>query len=159
MSATGPTRAAATFTSRCGASRAGTAAGPRSTRCPTCSPGTSAPNAHGLKSRVPFVAERARIGRSLSMRPAWDGSRRLGMAGRAVVGLEIVVEYGRVRRDLRRMGVSDAMAAVTRPAEADDARERTIAFRIGRAVDLTLSALPSDPRCLIRAVVLSRVLA
>src|SRR3954449_6355263 len=68
------------------------------------------------------------------MRSAWDGSRRFGITGRALVGLEIVVEYGRVRRDLRRMGVCDAMAALARPAEYDNARERTVAFRMGRAV-------------------------
>jgi hypothetical protein len=78
---------------------------------------------------------------------------------RSVLAAEIVVEYLRARRDLRRNGLQGALAAVPRPAERDDAREHEHCLRMGRAVDRTLSLLPSDPRCLIRAVVLARMLA
>jgi len=76
-----------------------------------------------------------------------------------LLAAEIVVEYRRARRDLRRSGVQGALAAVHRPAERDDPREHELCVRMGRAVDRTLSVLPSDPRCLIRAIVLARVLA
>ena len=72
---------------------------------------------------------------------------------------EIVVEYVRAGRDLRRHGLRAALAAVPRPSERDDPAEHATSVRMGRAVDRTLSCLPSDPRCLIRAIVLARVLA
>jgi Transglutaminase-like superfamily len=72
---------------------------------------------------------------------------------------EIVVEYVRAGRDLRRDGLRAALAAVPRPSERDDPLEHETSVRMGRAVDRTLSCLPSDPRCLIRAIVLARVLA
>jgi hypothetical protein len=79
--------------------------------------------------------------------------RKLWLAG------EIVLEYVRASWTLRRHGLQAALAAVARPSERDDPREHETSVRIGRAVDRTLSAFPSDPRCLIRAVVLARVLA
>jgi hypothetical protein len=79
--------------------------------------------------------------------------RKLRLAG------EIVVEYVRASWTLRRHGMQAALAAVPRPSERDDPREHETSVRLGRAVDRTLSALPSDPRCLIRAVVLARLLA
>ena len=78
---------------------------------------------------------------------------------RLLLAAEIVVEYLRARRDLRSGGLEGALAAVERPAERDDPREHETCLRMGRAVDRTLSVLPSDPRCLIRAIVLARVLA
>ena len=72
---------------------------------------------------------------------------------------EIVVEYVRATWTLRRRGLGAALAEVPRPSERDDPLEHEISMRMGRAVDRTLSSLPSDPRCLIRAVVLARVLA
>ena len=79
--------------------------------------------------------------------------RKLRLAG------QIVVEYVRARRDLRRHGLHGALDAVPRPSERDDPLEHETSVRLGRAVDRTLSCLPSDPRCLIRAIVLARVLA
>jgi hypothetical protein len=78
---------------------------------------------------------------------------------RLLLAAEIVVEYLRARRDMRAGGLQGALAAVERPAERDDPREHETCVRLGRAVDRTLSVLPSDPRCLIRAIVLARVLA
>jgi hypothetical protein len=76
----------------------------------------------------------------------------------ALVVVEILVEYARVWWELPRRGLRDTLAVVARPAERDDPRERLVGLRMGRAVNRTLSVLPSDPRCLIRAVVLARVL-
>jgi Transglutaminase-like superfamily len=76
-----------------------------------------------------------------------------------LLAAEIVVEYLRARRDLRKRGLQGALAVVQRPVERDDPREHELCLLMGRAVDRTLSVLPSDPRCLIRAVVLARVLA
>jgi len=72
---------------------------------------------------------------------------------------EILVEYLLASWTLRRRGLRAALAGVPRPSERDDPLEHEISMRMGRAVDRTLSRLPSDPRCLIRAVVLARVLA
>ena len=79
--------------------------------------------------------------------------RKLRLAG------EIVLEYARANWTLRRKGMQAALEAVPRPVEGDDPREHDVSVRLGHAVDRTLSALPSDPRCLIRAVVLARLLA
>ena len=92
-------------------------------------------------------------------RPVADASRPLGATGRLLVVAEILVEYARVRRDLRRHGLQACLAAVPRPAERDDPADREVGVRMGRAVHRTLSALPSDPRCLTRSLVLARVLA
>lgn len=93
------------------------------------------------------------------LRPAVDRSPGLDRGDKALVVLEILAEYARVWWGLRRKGLRDTLAAVARPAERDDARERMIGMRMGRAVNRTLDPLPSDSRCLIRAVVLARVLA
>jgi hypothetical protein len=92
-------------------------------------------------------------------KPELGGSRRLSVLDKAAVTTEIVVEYLRVRRDLHDSGVEGALAAVPRPAEGNDPADRAVGIRMGRAVDRTLGALPSDSRCLIRALVLARVLA
>lgn len=93
------------------------------------------------------------------LRPAFEDSRRLSRGGKALVVLEILAEYPRAWWGLRRKGLRATLAAVARPAESDDPRQRVVGVRMGRAVDRTLAALPSDSRCLIRAVVLARVLA
>ena len=93
------------------------------------------------------------------LRPAFSDSERLSLGRKGMVVLEILSEYVRVWWGLRHTGLRATLAAVARPAETDDPRERVVGLRMGRAVDRTLTALPSDSRCLIRAVVLARVLA
>jgi hypothetical protein len=93
------------------------------------------------------------------LRADFDDDRRLGTGGKVLVVLEILAEYPRVWWGLRTKGLHPTLAAVARPPESDDPRHRVVAERMGRAVDRTLTALPSDSRCLIRAVVLARVLA
>jgi hypothetical protein len=112
----------------------------RATPLPTTLRGTRVPIVHVVKARL-------------------DGSRRLGLGGKALVVVEVLAEYARVWWGLRRNGLRATLDAVARPAERDDPRDGLVAVRMGRAVDRTLAALPSDSRCLIRAVVLARVLA
>lgn len=94
-----------------------------------------------------------------SARPASDDARRLGLGGKALVVLEILAQYAHVWWGLRHKGLRATLAAVARPAESDDPHERVVGLRMGRAVNRTLAALPSDSRCLIRAVVLAKLLA
>jgi hypothetical protein len=79
---------------------------------------------------------------------AWDKLR---------IVIEILALYARARRDLRRGGLAGSLGSMPRPAERD--HQRALAQRLGRAVNRTLSALPWDPPCLVRAVVLARMLA
>jgi transglutaminase superfamily protein len=55
--------------------------------------------------------------------------------------------------------VTAARAVTPAPMELPSALERELALRLGRAVMRTLALLPTDSRCLIRALVLSRLLA
>jgi hypothetical protein len=87
------------------------------------------------------------------------GRDRLTVPRRTLVAAEILIEYAGAWWGLRRKGLGPTLAAVERPPETDEPRERIIGARMGRAVDRLLSRLPSDSRCLIRAVVLARVLA
>lgn len=92
------------------------------------------------------------------VRARLDVSRRPSIGDKAAVVLEVLGEYVRVWWGLRRAGLQPTLDAVARPEERDDPHDRLVAVRMGRAVDRTLSTLPSDSRCLIRAVVLARVL-
>lgn len=88
-----------------------------------------------------------------------DDAGSLGPARKVLVAQEILVEYVRVWWSLRRSGLRPTLEAIQRPPERDDPRHRAVGLRMGRAVNRTLGALPSDSRCLIRAVVLTRILA
>lgn len=82
---------------------------------------------------------------------------RLGLAG------EIALAYVQARRRLRREPIATAVLKLrTGPGHASAptpvaAVER--AARLGRAVARTLSLLPGDTRCLVRSLVLTRLLA
>jgi hypothetical protein len=93
------------------------------------------------------------------MKARLDDSRPLAPSGKALIVVEVLAEYARVWWGLRRTDLRATLDAVARPAERDDPHERLVAARMARAVDRTLATLPSDSRCLIRAVVLARVLA
>jgi hypothetical protein len=60
--------------------------------------------------------------------------------------------------DLQAM-VARARAVTPRQGPPDPALARALAARLGKAVSRTLSVLPTDGRCLIRAIVLTRLLA
>ena len=85
-------------------------------------------------------------------------SDRLSPAGKALLALEILQAYVRVRRELRRADFQ----SVVRTLRGGDGvpTENTIgAPRLGRAVARTLRLLPTDSRCLMQSLVLTKLLA
>jgi hypothetical protein len=90
-----------------------------------------------------------------SLRPG----ERVRLAG------EILAAYLHARRALRRAPIASVMTtlrAQTAPApSASAAGETTLAEarRLGRAVARTLALVPGDTRCLVRSLVLTRLLA
>jgi hypothetical protein len=87
---------------------------------------------------------------------------RLSNTARARLAIEILAAYAQSRRALRRAPIETVVAglrsrspAAAEPA-ADSLRE---ARRLGRAVGRLLSHMPGDTRCLIRSLVLTRLLA
>jgi Transglutaminase-like superfamily len=96
-------------------------------------------------------------------------ARRLRPHERSRLAAEIVISFARVRRELRRRPIDDAVAALRHEradmlhGKAAKAVDRTDALlearRLGDAVMRTLSLLPGDTRCLMRSLVLTRLLA
>lgn len=90
--------------------------------------------------------------------------RRLNPAERARLVLEILASYREARRALRGASIGSAVQALRGSAQADAARgtENELLFeawRLGRAVQLTLRLAPGDTRCLTRSLVLTQLLA
>lgn len=87
------------------------------------------------------------------------GRRRLGLA------LEILTAYARVRWLLLSKELPQVVAKLRsldgarRGWTGDPELARVIGERLGSAVIHTLSVLPSDNRCLVRSLVLTRLLA
>lgn len=76
---------------------------------------------------------------------------------------EILVVYLRVRwlmrsRDIRSI-VSTLRIVSPRRSETGSLENRAVAVRLGGAVRQTLRILPTDSRCLVQALVLSRLLS
>ena len=90
--------------------------------------------------------------------------RRLSRFERVRVVAEVVATYCSARWWLFRLTFPEALAAArdvvrpTRPA-GDEIDLRSTGLRLGRAVERTLRKLPVDSRCLVTALVLTRVLA
>jgi hypothetical protein len=82
---------------------------------------------------------------------------------RVALGLEIVVAYGRARRELRRAPIEQVVARLRQlgpfAVEAPGAPEREEARRLGWVVVRGLRLLPGDTRCLRRSLVLLQLLA
>lgn len=90
--------------------------------------------------------------------------RRLNAGERARLMLEILGSYRMARRVLQRMPIRLAVRALRGDARVDETRggERELlaeAWRLGRAVQLTLRLVPGDTRCLTRSLVLTQMLA
>jgi Transglutaminase-like superfamily len=91
----------------------------------------------------------------------------LGPFSRAAKGalvLEILVAYACVRWSLARTGLPATLAAARTCGSEQAATpslpgETVLGARLGRAVVRTLSLLPTDSRCLMRSLVLTRLLA
>lgn len=103
-----------------------------------------------------------------------DEARRTGIRQRETgrlwpnrridLAVEIVDGYWLARRSLRKLPIEDAVARQRRApsthAERLDGPAATAeAARLGRAVTRLLAHLPGDTRCLVRSLVLTRLLA
>ena len=90
---------------------------------------------------------------------------RLSFARKLALGVEIFAAYARARWLLQRGDVPAAVQILRSVAPSvgvhgRDARaEQLIGLRLGRAVVRVLGLLPSDSRCLVRSLVLTRLLA
>jgi Transglutaminase-like superfamily len=89
--------------------------------------------------------------------------RRLSRFERVRVVAEVAATYCSARWWLFRLTFPEALAAArdvraTRPA-GDEIELRSTGLRLGRAVERTLRKLPVDSRCLVTALVLTRMLA
>jgi hypothetical protein len=96
--------------------------------------------------------------------------RRLNGSERFRLAVEILIAYGNARAAMRRAPVASAVASL-RQSGADSRHSQapvgerlgetalSEAFRLGRAVRLTLRLLPGDTRCLNRSLVLTQLLA
>ncbi len=89
---------------------------------------------------------------------------RLTRAERIRLGSEIIAAYLAVRWRLVRSGLPQTVAAARNVSTSgltpiDEAASASAALRLGRSVERTLGTLPFDSRCLIRSLVLLRILA
>jgi hypothetical protein len=80
---------------------------------------------------------------------------------KARLGLEILAAYVRVRWLLRRRSLPIALRTLRAgvPGTTTGRDAHVAGLRLGRAVSRTLTALPTDSRCLTQALVLTSVLA
>jgi hypothetical protein len=89
--------------------------------------------------------------------------RRLTNSERARLAFEIAAAYVRVRWLLVRLdfkgSVAAARAAGAAPQPLDEASATVAGLRLGSIVDRALGVIPFDSRCLIRSLVLTRLLA
>ena len=90
--------------------------------------------------------------------------RRLNPAERARLIVEILASYREARRALRRESIEAAVERLRGgpAAAADRSTDREVpyeAWRLGRAVQRTLTLVPGDTRCLTRSLLLTQMLA
>jgi len=84
---------------------------------------------------------------------------RLGAVERTRLGAEILATYARVRWLLHSRDPKDAVADLRKYARRHEARpepgqELLVGWRLAHAVNVTLSPLPLDVRCLVRSLTL-----
>jgi hypothetical protein len=86
-----------------------------------------------------------------------DGPLPLG--AKLALAAEIVVAYVQARRTLRRSGLRSTLADLRARAGAPAGTDGVaVGRRLGRAVVRTLRLVPADTRCLMRSLVLTRLL-
>ena len=88
--------------------------------------------------------------------------RRLGPVRRTLLAGEILMTYASVHRLLRRHTLPETVAALRRgrlAAPAADAAALPLGRHLAWATVRTITLLPVDSRCLMRSLVLTRVLA
>jgi hypothetical protein len=111
---------------------------------------------------TPLRAERATVSASLASSAATE--RRLSPLERTRLAAEILTSYVAVRRALRRAPIVAAVALLRReshtgvPAAAGAERLKE-ARDLAHAVTRALPLIPADTRCLMQALVLTRLLA
>jgi Transglutaminase-like superfamily len=82
---------------------------------------------------------------------------------RASLVIEVLMAYGATRRSLHRVELPSLVAELrpsgsTQSGPGDRVRHHEIAVRLGFAVQRTLRLLPSDGACLVRSLVLVKLL-
>lgn len=89
-----------------------------------------------------------------------SAGRRLRAAEKGLLAAEILVVYVTARWRLRRTTLPETLRALRRPGrQPPRPLPPAVGIRLGRAVVRTLEPLPSDSRCLMRSLVLVRLLA
>jgi hypothetical protein len=89
-------------------------------------------------------------------------ARQLRPGERVRLVVEVLAAYLQARRALRRAPIASVMSTLrAQPAPIAVAGETTLAEarRLGYAVARTLALVPGDTRCLVRSLVLTRLLA
>lgn len=91
---------------------------------------------------------------------------RLPVAAKLLLAAEVLYVYPSMLVRMRRQGIREIIASIRRspdidaPAEVLSAAERElVARRLAGAVGQTLAVLPTDSRCLVQALVLTRLLS
>jgi hypothetical protein len=84
----------------------------------------------------------------------------LPLIAKAILAVEIVLVYARVRRLLARRGLEGTLTVLRTGGVVGKGSERPVLTgrRLGRAVVVALRPLPVDSRCLMRSLVLTRLL-
>lgn len=93
---------------------------------------------------------------------AVPSGERLSAAAKLALAAEILAAYARATRALRRRSLPDALARMSRSADPACGLAKDpggTGMRLGAAVTRLLGALPRDPRCLRKSLVLSALLA
>jgi hypothetical protein len=89
--------------------------------------------------------------------------QRLSQAERLQLASEIVAAYVQARRALRRLPIEQVVVSLraSQPSTLDPVGAEALpeARRLGRAVTRMLALVPGDTRCLVRSLVLTRLLA
>jgi hypothetical protein len=91
---------------------------------------------------------------------------RLPVVSKLVLALEVLCVYPAMLVRMRREDIRELVATIrrpprvapTRPVRSPQERE-LVARRLGGAVGQTLTVLPTDSRCLVQALVLTRLLS
>jgi hypothetical protein len=101
--------------------------------------------------------------RRLATEPSLPRARRLNPIERLRLAGEIAIAYLQARRELRRASIDAVVGSLrshfTPRVQPSGAETLVQARRLGRAVARVLGVLPGDTRCLVRSLVLTRLLA
>ncbi len=99
----------------------------------------------------------------LALQPT-DAHRPYSLAGRAMIGAEVLITYARVRWLLWRRDLPTVVAAIgaedpAPPPQVEGVTAIKLGGRLARVTTRCLSSLPTDSRCLSQSLVLMALLA